>query len=126
MNRGLINLSVSLGIIFYHDRFKHVVLGQISSSTTQPMKSGKVLYLYKLQINIYLLKLILKLTENPNPNSNLTPPRDKLFLNIIMSDLLQTFRISSISPTNMIYYVKDDPILQVSSQELSKSSKSQI
>jgi len=41
-----------------------------------------------------------------------------------MSDLDQTFRISSISSNNMIYNVKDDPILQVSSQEPSTSSKS--
>ena len=40
----------------------------------------------------------------------------------IMTDLHQTFRISSLSSTNMIYEV----ILQVSSQEPSTSSKSQM
>ena len=41
-----------------------------------------------------------------------------------MSDLHQTFRISSISSSNMIYDVKMTTILQVSSQEPSTSSKS--
>ena len=43
-----------------------------------------------------------------------------------MSDLHQTFRISSISSTDMIYDVKMTPILQVSSQEPSTSSKSHL
>ena len=43
---------------------------------------------------------------------------------LVMSDLHQNFGISSRPSTNMIYHVKDDPILQVSSQEPSMSSKS--
>ena len=42
-----------------------------------------------------------------------------------MLDLYQTFRISSWSSSDMIYYVEDVPILHVSSQEPSTSSKSQ-
>ncbi len=42
---------------------------------------------------------------------------------LIISDLHQTFRISSQSSINMICDVKDDPILQVSNQEPSMSSK---
>jgi hypothetical protein len=41
-------------------------------------------------------------------------------------DLHQTFRISSISSTNMIYDVKMTPILHGSSQEPSTSSKSHL
>ena len=62
-------------------------------------------------------KPILKHTEAPDP----TPTRGKLFLSH-MSDLHQTFMISSLSSTNMISNVKDDHILQVSSQEPSTSS----
>ncbi len=40
-----------------------------------------------------------------------------------MSDLSQTFRISSHSSIYMIYDVKDDHILQVSNQEPLMSSK---
>ena len=39
------------------------------------------------------------------------------------SDLRETFRISSLGSPKMIQHVKDDPILQVSSQEASMSSK---
>ena len=42
-----------------------------------------------------------------------------------MTDLHKTFRISSWSSTNIIYDVKDDPILQVSVQKPSTSSKPQ-
>ena len=41
-----------------------------------------------------------------------------------MSDLDQTFRKVSLYSTKMIYAVKDDPVLQVSSQKPWKSSKS--
>ena len=59
--------------------------------------------------------------------TNLDPtPGNNFFLSLIMSGLHQTFRISSISSTNMIYYIKDDPLLQVSSQEPSTSAKSEI
>ena len=43
-----------------------------------------------------------------------------------MPDLHQSFSLYPISFTNMIYDVKDDPILQVSSKEPSTSSKSQM
>ena len=39
------------------------------------------------------------------------------------SDLHETFRISSWWSPKMIQHIKDDPILQVSSQEPSSSSK---
>ena len=45
------------------------------------------------------------------------------FLSQIMSDLDQTFRIGTLATTNIIFDFKCDPILQVSSQEPSKSSK---
>ena len=48
------------------------------------------------------------------------------FLSQIMSDLNQTFRISSQSSINMIHDDKDDPILQVSNQEPSMSSNPQL
>ena len=43
-----------------------------------------------------------------------------------MLDLHQSFRLPLTSTTKMIYDVKDDPILQVSSQEPSTFSKSQM
>ena len=46
------------------------------------------------------------------------------FSSLTMSDHHQTLRISPISSNNIVYFVKDDPILHVSSQEPSKSSKS--
>ena len=52
------------------------------------------------------------------------PPSPHLhFLSQIMSDIDQTIRICPLATTNMNYYVNEDPILQVSSQEPSTSSK---
>ena len=54
------------------------------------------------------------------------------FFSQIMSDLDQTFKIGPLATNDFIFYfqldddVKDDPILQVSSQEHSTSSKSKI
>ena len=45
------------------------------------------------------------------------------FLSQIMSDIDQTFRIGPLATTNLIYDAKDDPILHVSNQEPSTSSK---
>ncbi len=45
------------------------------------------------------------------------------FLNQIMSDLDQTFRIGPLATTNIIGDVQLDPILQLSSQEPSTSFK---
>ena len=70
------------------------------------------------------LKPILKLRENPTQPNPTNPTGDKLILSQITSDLHQTFRIFSQPYTNMIYDVKDDPILQVSNQEPSMSFKS--
>ena len=39
------------------------------------------------------------------------------------SDIHETFRINSQGSSNMIQHIKDDPILKVSSQEPSVSSK---
>ncbi len=70
------------------------------------------------------LKPILKLRENPTQPNPTNPTGDKLILSQITSDLHQTFRIFSQPYTNMIYDVKDDPILQVSNQEPSVSFNS--
>ena len=62
-----------------------------------------------------------------SPVRNLqNPPSSKFRPDLIMSDLHQTFRISSYLCTDMIYDVKVNLILQVSSHEPSMSSKSQI
>jgi hypothetical protein len=45
------------------------------------------------------------------------------YLSQMKSELHETFRISSWGSTKMIQHVKDDPILQVSSQDPSASSK---
>ena len=58
--------------------------------------------------------------EKTRPLTPRPDPGDKLFLNQIMSDLHQTYRISSYSSTNL---VKDDLILWASGQEPSTSSK---
>ena len=65
----------------------------------------------------------------PHPSSlqsgtlNVLQVPNLCFLSQIMSDLDQTFRRGPLATTNLIYDVKDDPILQVSSQEPSTSSK---
>ena len=45
------------------------------------------------------------------------------YLSQLKSDLQETFRISSWGSPEMVQHVKDDPVLQVSSQEPSMSSK---
>ena len=51
------------------------------------------------------------------------PGNTPQYLIQIKSELHETFRISSLGSPKMIQYVKDDPILQVTSQEPSASSK---
>ena len=67
------------------------------------------------------LKPILKLNKNHPPTTTL--PEESLFYAKTNPALHQTSRVSSIYSTNMIYDVKGDPILQISSQEPSTSSK---
>ena len=61
--------------------------------------------------------------SNQEPSMSSKPPTKAFSASQIMSDLHQTFRISSQSSINMIYDIKDDPILHVSNQEPSLSSK---
>ena len=63
------------------------------------------------------LELFIALYWSLNLEKTRTPTGDKHFLSYIMSDLHQTFRISSQSSAGIFYDVKDDPILQVSSQK---------
>jgi len=63
-------------------------------------------------------------SKSPVRNHQHPPSPTFSFHSQIMSDLDKNFRISPISAINMIYDVKDDPILQVSNQEPSTSSKS--
>ncbi len=61
--------------------------------------------------------------SNQEPSINVPQAPNLGYLSQIMSDLHQTFRISSKSSINMIYDFKCDTIIQVSNQEPSTSSK---
>ena len=93
-----------------------------SKSPNYPFSVKSCLILIKLSgyLSCHLTTWSIMLKMIPSSKSPLRnhqhPPSPKLTLQII-SDLDQTFRISCISSNNIIYNVKDDPILQVSSQE---------
>ena len=66
------------------------------------------------------MTLILQVSSQEPSTSSKSHPS---FLSQIMLELDNNFRIYPISAINMIYDVKDDPLLQVSNQEPSTSSQ---
>ena len=74
-------------------------------------------------LTIYQHDLWCQIWPHPPSLQSGTPNVLQAFLGQIMYDLDKTFGISSWPSINMIYDVKCDPILQVSNQEPSMSSK---